>query len=173
MIEFDANVSLPCWIKPSQLDPGYRIAFPLQHRLFNPAKEAMPIANQVVYISGPVTGLPDNNEDAFLEAERLLLSLGCKTFNPQHIRKPVDPLEGEDLWRYYMHYCVAALPLCSAVFMLPDWQNSSGAKWEHRIATMLGLDVFYAPVHESDDAEPAAPTPESAAVARAARARNP
>jgi len=27
--------------------------------------------------------------------------------------------------------------------MLPDWQNSKGAVWEHRIAKLLGLEITY------------------------------
>jgi len=167
------NASLSCWVKPSQLDSGYRVAFPAEHPLFNPAKAAMPISNQVVYISGPVTGIPNNNEDTFLAAERLLLSLGCRIFNPQHIEKPIDPITDETLWQYYMHFCVQALPEVDAIFMLPDWQNSKGAVWEHRIAQMLGLEIFYTPVHEREHIETPEPTPKSAATARAARARNP
>lgn len=104
-----------------------------------------PQAGEVVYISGPVTGIPKANRPQFLLAELMLLSYGCETFNPIHIIIP-DPLEGEALWSYCMHFCVRALPECNSILMLPHWQNSKGAVWEKRIAEMLGLNIYYCPV---------------------------
>jgi hypothetical protein len=150
-----------------------RLMFPSAEVLFNKAANAMPLANTLVYISGPVSGAtPESiasNLKVFEEAQRLLLSMGCDVFNPALIQGPIDPLKDEALWQYYMHFCVRALPECDSIFMLPGWQNSKGAKWEHRIADMLGLPKFYAhvPDHETEE------QPESArdVVGRAARAR--
>jgi hypothetical protein len=105
-----------------------------------------PQPNTVVYISGPVTGIEDLNRPQFRLAQQMLLSAGCSIFNPMHIEGPIDPLKDDALWSYYMAFCVRALPECDSILMLPDWQNSKGAKWEHRIAEMLGLQVFYSPV---------------------------
>ena len=111
-----------------------------------------------VYISGPITGKPNLNRDAFDHEERLLREAGYTTFNPFSIAEPsleqqekwhgewqfyggVTP--EERLWRYYMRICVGQIPLCDEMRMLPDWQNSKGAVWEHRIAKMLGLEITY------------------------------
>jgi len=50
-----------------------------------------------------------------------------------------------------MAHCVKALPDCDSMLMLPDWQNSKGAKEEHRIAKMLGMPIYYSPVLEADN----------------------
>jgi len=99
-----------------------------------------------VYISGPITGLPDLNRAAFDHEERLLREVGYETFNP-HSNTQKDHGK-ENLWRHYMRICVGQIPLCDSMRMLPDWQNSKGAVWEHRIAMMLGLEVTYCPVVE-------------------------
>lgn len=99
-----------------------------------------------MYVSGPVTGIPELNKPQFMEAELFVRSLGFQVWNPQHIPSPEVPLEGDDLWKWYMHFCVRAIPLCDSMLMLPDWQNSKGAVWEHRIAKMLGLEIYYSPV---------------------------
>lgn len=115
-----------------------------------PQGSQTPQANQVIYISGPITGIKDLNKPQFMLAEKMLLSYGCDVFNPARIEGPLDPLKGDDLWRYYMHFCVRSLPDCSGVLFLPDWQNSKGACFEHKIAQTLGLDIFYAPVPDSE-----------------------
>ena len=110
-----------------------------------------------VFISGPISGKPNLNRDAFDHEERLLREAGYETFNPHSIAKPNLIAEEEwyhlymqtgvpvetSRWRYYMGVCVGQIPLCDSMRMLPDWQNSRGAVWEHRIAKMLGLEITY------------------------------
>lgn len=112
-----------------------------------------------VYISGPATGIPDYNRAAFAEAEVTFRNKGDTVFNPHSIAGPSKEefaewlaLYGMNeaqrlLWQYYMRRCVANLPSYDEIYMLPHWQNSEGAVWEHRIAKMLGLRVSYAPVN--------------------------
>jgi hypothetical protein len=140
----DAAVS--CWLKPSDLGKTPHGAMDFRNCPLWPVTEHKPQPNTVVYISGPVTDVEDNNRSQFLFAQQMLLSAGCSVFNPIHIEGPIDPLQGDAMHQYYMHFCVRALPECDAIFLLPDWQNSKGAKWEKKIADMLGLTVYYAPV---------------------------
>lgn len=113
-----------------------------------------------VFISGPISGLPDLNRDAFDLEERLLREAGFATFNPHSLPSPSEEeLEEwtavlgprratEKLWQYYMKLCVSEIPRCDTMRMLPHWQNSKGSVWEHKIAMMLGLEVTYCPVVE-------------------------
>lgn len=118
-----------------------------------------------VYISGPITGLPNLNKDAFDNEERLLKEAGFEVFNPHSISPPSEEEKAEwklehdtglfpepsvRLWQYYMRICVGQIPLCDSMRMLPNWQNSKGAVWEHKIAMMLGLEVTYCPVPDHD-----------------------
>lgn len=111
-----------------------------------------------VYISGPITGAPNLNREAFDKEEQLQREAGHEVFNPHSLPAPSDEerLEwiavlgmdrsAEKLWQYYMKLCIVQIPLCDEMRMLPNWQNSKGAVWEHRIAMMLGLKVSYCPV---------------------------
>lgn len=147
------DAATACWLKPSALGKMPHGAMSYWECDLWPGKATSyggPQSNTTVYISGPVTGIDDYNRPAFLLAQRMLLSAGCSVFNPIHIDWPIDPLEGEALWRYFMTYCVQALPSCDSMLMLPDWQNSKGAKEEHRIAKMLGLAIYYSPVLEKE-----------------------
>jgi Domain of unknown function (DUF4406) len=137
-----------CWLKPSDIGKTPHGAMVYQDCELWPLTPHAPERNTIVYISGPVTGIEDNNRPLFMLAQRMLLSAGCSVFNPSHIDGPIDPLKGDDLWAYYMTFCVQALPSCDALLMLPDWQNSRGACEEHRIAKMLKLTIYYAPVPE-------------------------
>lgn len=96
-----------------------------------------------VYISGPITGLPDLNKHEFNKAALNMTLIGVDYFNPQDIPPPKENLEGKALWRYYMRECVKELPSCSHIFMLRGWYRSEGATEEHRIAKMLGLLIEY------------------------------
>lgn len=140
----DAAVS--CWLTPADLGKTPHGKMDFRSCELWPITERKPVAHEVVYISGPVTGKKDLNKPQFTRAQEMLLSAGCTVFNPAHVEGPIDPLTDDALWAYFMHFCVRALPECDAIFLLPDWQNSKGAKWEKKIADMLGLNVYYAPV---------------------------
>jgi len=144
----DAAVS--CWLTPSALGKLPHGKMEFQRHALWPITEKKPVAHQVIYISGPVSSHGDieKNKQLFRAAQLMLLSAGCTVFNPIHIEWPIDPLKDESLWSYFMHFCVRAIPECDGILMLPDWQNSEGAKWEHKIAKMLGLSIYYSPVLE-------------------------
>lgn len=148
------DASAACWLKPSDLGKMPHGAMSYWEcdlwPILASGATSRPQPNTTCYISGPVTGIKDFNRPQFLLAQRMLLSAGCSVFNPVHIDWPIDPLKDEALWQYFMHYCVQAIPSCDSLLMLPDWQNSKGAKEEHRIAKMLGLAIYYSPVLEKD-----------------------
>jgi hypothetical protein len=95
-----------------------------------------------VYVSGPMTGLPAFNVPAFRQMAAQLRDLGFAVENPAE-----NPACGS--WLDYMRLDIAALARCDWIIMLPGWLKSRGASIEHRLATDLGLPVFYA-----DGAEP-------------------
>ena len=96
------------------------------------------------YISGPITGRVNLNREAFEKAENDLRALGYDVFNPQSIPPPTPwPKDPEHVWRYFMKACVKELPDCDSIFMLEGWRDSRGGRWEHDIAVMLGLRVYY------------------------------
>lgn len=98
-----------------------------------------------VYISGPISDRPQGNKPAFDAEEARLRSAGVDVFNPQSIAPPPDGMSKEEVWKYYMRHCVRELPDCTQIRLLPEWEQSKGARWEHAIADMLGLVVTYVP----------------------------
>ena len=142
----DAAVS--CWHTPADLGRFPHGRMEVTSNPLWPITERKPVAHEVVYISGPAPekGRIRTGVVEFAQAQMMLLSAGCTVINPVHIEWPIDPLDGDALWAYFMHFCVRALPECDAIFLLPHWQNCQSAKWEKKIADMLGLQIYYAPV---------------------------
>ena len=59
------------------------------------------------------------------------------------IIKPTEfNLEGKS-WLVCMFVCLRELRKCDAVFMLNDWKESRGARWEHRYAKFLHKRIIY------------------------------
>lgn len=91
-----------------------------------------------VYISGPMTGKEDHNFPQFNAAAERLAAMGYdEVENPAE--KGVVPGWG---WTDYLRYDLARVVLCDAIYMLPGWQGSPGARLERYVADQLGLRVL-------------------------------
>lgn len=89
-----------------------------------------------VYLSGPMSGLPDYNRPEFNAAAASLRSLGYEVVNPAEVPEP--PCKS---WEGYMKVAVAQLVRCDVVALLPGWGASRGARLEYRLAHDLGMVV--------------------------------
>ena len=96
-----------------------------------------PSPTSIVYISGPMTGLPEQNFPAFNAEAIRLRALGYQVQNPAENAAC-------DSWEQYMKHDIGQLVRCDWVLMLPGWQRSRGAQIERRLALEIGLAVFYA-----------------------------
>ncbi len=92
-----------------------------------------------IYVAGPMTGHPELNFPAFHAAAAELRALGHHVENPAEIN--ADP---KAQWLDCMRMDIARLVTCDAVYLLPGWEKSRGAKVEHGLAVGLGLQVSYA-----------------------------
>ena len=89
-----------------------------------------------VYISGPMSGLPNYNREAFHDMERHLLSLGHRDiFNPANLPPGHD-------WQYYMAICLEEVAKSHRIIMLAGWDKSLGACMEHALAVCLKLQII-------------------------------
>lgn len=94
-----------------------------------------------VYISGPMSGLPEFNYPAFHAAAAELRAYGL------HVENPAESPEPEcKSWLGFMRLAVAQLATCDYVVTLPGWENSKGARVEVELARGLGFPVK--PLHE-------------------------
>lgn len=90
-----------------------------------------------IYISGPMTGLPEFNFPAFYDAARQLREMGFDAVNPAEINAET----GGD-WHEYLKADIKALCDCDTLVLLPGWEKSQGAHLELHLAHRLRLDVI-------------------------------
>lgn len=89
-----------------------------------------------IYISGPMTGLPDFNRSRFDEVARELRFRGYVVLNPAE-----NPLPRCGTWQGWMRMALRQLCKADCVVMLEGWQSSRGALMEKRLADDLGIPV--------------------------------
>lgn len=89
-----------------------------------------------LYVSGPVTGIPDRNKSAFEEAARELSSAASVAVEIPHDTVPADAE-----WHAAMRLSLRAMLECDGLAMLPGWQQSKGARIERDVALAVGMTV--------------------------------
>jgi hypothetical protein len=91
-----------------------------------------------IYISGPMTGLPEHNYPAFNAAAQLLRADGFEVENPADNPEPAC-----GSWAGYMRLALVQIARCEGVLLLPGWLDSKGARLELHIAQQLGLQIAH------------------------------
>jgi hypothetical protein len=86
-----------------------------------------------IYVSGPMTGVPEFNAPAFDMAYRDLMTEGYAPV------LPVPFVDGKS-YEEYLRDDLKLLLDCDGIYMLPNWQESKGAKIEHMVALACGID---------------------------------
>lgn len=97
-----------------------------------------------IYISGPITGMPNGNKEAFFEMEEQLLAVGyTQIINPRKLDTPQEFKDGKmeiaELWKIMMKQSVKDMMDCNSVVFLDGWENSRGAKIEFELAKEVGM----------------------------------
>jgi len=93
--------------------------------------------DQVVYIAGPMTGLPDFNREGFNAAAQSLGDKGYKSvINPGTL--PLGLTQAQ-----YMDISLAMVRCADVVHMLNGWEESEGARIEYHLAAKMGLKIEY------------------------------
>ena len=90
----------------------------------------------LLYVSGPMTGLPEHNFPAFHRAECLLSESGYRVENPAH--KGI--LTGWT-WADYLRHDLRRMLDCDGVAALPGHRMSRGARLELHVARELGMPI--------------------------------
>jgi hypothetical protein len=105
----------------------------------------------VIYISGPITGMRNNNNKSFEKAHVEISKdfPDAKIIDPLEIAKEIEAdfdainsnlyHKKKPQWGDYMRRCIPRLCLATHVFFLKKWQTSRGAKLEHEIAESLEI----------------------------------
>ncbi len=85
-----------------------------------------------VYISGPISGMPDENRPAFARAEASIIAAGNVAVNPHSL-----PHDHDHTWPSYMREDINALLTCDEVHALPGcgrlrigiWHSNRCRRW--------------------------------------------
>lgn len=92
-----------------------------------------------IYISGPMTWIPESNFPAFNAEASRLRALGFEVCNPVDINPdPATP------WHQCMRRDLQELLACDTLALLPGWQRSNGAHLEMHVAHRVGMEIVIA-----------------------------
>jgi nucleoside 2-deoxyribosyltransferase len=93
-----------------------------------------------IFLSGPMTGLPNWNFPLFNETARRLREAGFEVLNPAENNGGDPNHPGGRCW--YMRRALELLLQADAVLLLPNWEHSVGALLELDVALACGMTVF-------------------------------
>ena len=97
------------------------------------------MSESCIYLSGPMTGLPQHNYPCFHAAAKRFRDAGWDVFNPAESFGARMDLPREVYLRKDFH---ALSGPCDAIALLPGWRNSIGARAEYMLAVSMGLTIY-------------------------------
>ena len=89
-----------------------------------------------IYLSGPMTNIPDLNYPAFDERDDYFWELGYKVFNPANNYKAGAS------WAWYVGVDLLMVLRCDKVAVLENWWESRGACIEVLVAVILNKTII-------------------------------
>lgn len=92
-----------------------------------------------VYLSGPMSGIADNNFPAFNDWASKLRAQGYDVVSPAEIQEAGS-------WELCLRADLRELCTCDAIALMPGWENSKGANLELHVAHRLGMAVMHLPL---------------------------
>lgn len=108
-------------------------------------------AQAIVYVAGPMTGIPEHNVPAFDAARDALQAEGFATITPPDVTRQlgrfipgIDPSGAitEEAYRELVKLDIAEMLRAGVVAFLPGWRKSRGARIEYVLAVHMGLDIW-------------------------------
>ena len=95
--------------------------------------------NQRIYLSGPMTGIPENNFPAFNFWAARLRADGYDVVSPAEIQEA-------GTWELCLRADLRELCTCDAIALMPGWEGSKGANLELHVAHRVGMRVLHLPL---------------------------
>ena len=133
---------------PTQKPIAKAAARPTQKPIAKSATKPTPAAHAAaksparIYLSGPMTGLPDNNFPAFHAHAAALRGMGLDIVNPADIGGDANDTNPAN-YNGYLRADIKAMMDCDAIALMPGWETSSGANLELHIAHRVGMRVLF------------------------------
>lgn len=101
-----------------------------------------------LYVSGPVTGIKDDNRPEFERVKMELKRAGYLVTIPHHLIEDIKDITWEMAMMRCIHeftvqmgWCGEIFPVYEGIAMLDGWEVSRGARIEHDLAVALGIPV--------------------------------
>lgn len=98
---------------------------------------------RTVYVAGPMTGYQGYNFPAFNGAEERLKLFGYDVLNPARHG-------AGQTWEWYMRADIRHVLDADAIYLLPGWEASRGARLEVHVAHALGVPTIAASAWSRD-----------------------
>lgn len=92
-----------------------------------------------IYLSGPMTGIADNNFPEFHKWAETLRSTGYEVVSPAEIQEV-------GTWELCLRADLRELCTCDGIAIMPGWEKSKGANLELHVAHRLGMHVMHLPL---------------------------
>lgn len=102
-----------------------------------------------IYVSGPITGYPNDNRDAFALATKALREQGHEVFNPLEHDVP-DASTSERAWTSALRRDIIAIAECDGIAVLDGFHHSKGSMLEIHTALALRLKLVCIPGQSAD-----------------------
>ena len=91
--------------------------------------------SETIYLSGPMSGIPEYNYPAFQAAAESMRAVGIMVISPHEINHGISD------YAQCMKNDIRALLQCDAIAMMEGWHDSTGASIEIAVARVCGLRV--------------------------------
>lgn len=99
---------------------------------------------KLIYISGPISGIPDYNKQPFELAKNILVDAGFKVVSPLDC----IPEKANPLYVDHIKADIIGMLQCEAIAFLPGWLDSPGSKTELTIAKSLNMQCYLLLPHQ-------------------------
>jgi nucleoside 2-deoxyribosyltransferase len=96
---------------------------------------------ETIYLSGPMTDFENLNKEAFQKAKLFLEENGYKVINPFSIANILDK-QGKQEYKDYLAHDIYALNKCDKIALLPQWNESVGARIEIVFAIACKIPII-------------------------------
>lgn len=101
----------------------------------------MSCERRVIYLSGPMTGLPEYNYPLFRRVAAELRARGHRVYNPAEFPHKGAP-EEFPIRRAFAAYSSFICLEADTIVLLPGWEKSRGATAERALADNCGLEAI-------------------------------
>jgi hypothetical protein len=94
---------------------------------------------RTIYLSGPITGMPEKNHPLFMEVAGRLRQMGHAVYNPREFcwTENVFPKR-----KAFAEYSAFICNQADTIVLLPGWENSLGCSAEVALAKNCSLEII-------------------------------